>query len=135
MTTKTAGGKITGLLALSYEAEVALEIGDPVMGSGDYECVLNDGTKPVIGHVSVANKEPVRGVATRPAQVPGPVTVEAIGFYVRKVVAGGVIAAGAPVGYNATGDLVAVVLGDPAECGVALVAAAQAGDKIDVLFR
>ena len=134
MTTKTKGGKITGLIALSMEAEAALEVGDPVMGSGDYECVLNDGTKRVIGHVSVANKEPVRGVATRPALVPGPVTVEALGFYVRTVVSGGAIAAGASVGYDATGDLVSVALGAASECGVALVAASGAAEKIDVLF-
>lgn len=134
MTTKNEGGKITGLLALSMEAEVALDVGDPVMGSGDYECVLNDGTKRVIGHVSVANKEPVRGVANRPAQVPGPVTVEARGLYVRTVLSGGAIAAGASVGYNATGDPVAVALGAASECGVALTGAAGAGEKIDVLF-
>lgn len=134
MTTKTSGGRITGLIALSMEAEVALNTGDQVMGSGDYECILGTNAKPIIGHVSVANKEPVRGVATRPAQVPGPVTVEARGFYVRKVTAGGIIAAGDPVGYDATGVLVAVALGAANECGVALTGAAAAA-KLDVLFR
>lgn len=135
MTTKTQGGRITGLLALSFEAEVALEVGDAVQGSGDYECVLADGTKPVIGICSVANKEPVRGVATRPAQVPGDVTIEAIGFMVRSLVAGAAIAAGVSVGYDATGALVGVALGAANECGVALTSTTAAGQKLDVLFR
>lgn len=134
MTTKTSGGRITGLIALSMEAEVALQVGDAVMGSGDYECILATNAKAVIGHVSVANKEPVRGVATRPAQVPGPCTVEARGFYVRKVTAGGVIAGGDSVGYDATGALVAVALGAANQCGIALTGGAAAA-KIDVLFR
>lgn len=135
MTTKTSGGRITGLLALSMEAEVALNVGDPVMGSGDYECILNDGTKPLIGHVSVANKAPTRGTATRAAEVPGPVTVEARGFYVRKCLASAAIAAGAPVGYGAAGALAAVALGNAAECGVALTASTAGAQYIDVLFR
>lgn len=135
MTTKTAGGRITGLLALSCEAQVALETGDGVMITGDYEVGLCDGTKPLLGNVSVANKAPVRGTADRPAEVPGPVTVEAIGFYVLTLLAGGAIPAGSPVGYNATGDLVAVPLGDPSERGVALTGTTGIGQKLDVLFR
>lgn len=134
MTTKTSGGRITGLIALSMEAEVALNVGDAAMGSGDYECILATSAKPVIGHVSVANKAPTRGTATRAAEVPGPVTVEARGFYVRRVTAGGIIAGGDPVGYDAAGALVTVLIGAANECGVALTGGAAAA-KIDVLFR
>lgn len=133
MTTKTAGGKITGLLALSLEAQVALEVGDPAMVSGDYECVLATGASPTLGHVSVANKAPVRGVANRPAEVPGPVTVEAKGFYVRTVLSGGAIPAGSGVAYGAAGALLAVAVGD-ARDGIALMEASGAGERIDVLF-
>lgn len=135
MTTKTEGGRITGLLALTVQAQVALNAGDAVVVTGDYEVGLATDVKPVLGHVSVANKAPVHGVATRPAQVPGDVTVEARGFYVNLTTAAGVIAAGMPVGYNATGGMVQVALGAANACGIALQAATGAGDKIDVLFR
>lgn len=133
MTTKTAGGKITGLLALSLDATVALNVGDPVMVSGDYECILATGAKPTLGHVSVANKEPVRGVATRPAQVPGPVTVEARGFYVRTVLSSAAIAAGTAVRIGAAGALVASGAGEREE-GILLVASTAPGQRCDVLF-
>lgn len=133
MTTKTTGGKITGLLALSCEATVALNIGDPVMLNGPYEVVLATGAKPCLGHVSVPNKAPVRGVATRPAEVPGPVTVEAKGWYVRTVLSGGAIGAGAGVVYGAAGALTAVA-GLAARDGIALTPTTAAGQKLDVLF-
>lgn len=135
MATKTRGGRITGRIALTMEAEVALEVGDAVHGSGDYECVLADGTKPVIGVVSVANKDPrQRGTATRDPIVPGDVTVEACGHFVRDVVASDVIAAGAGVAY-APGGLVAVgAVGAGPQVGIALIGATAAGQKIDVLF-
>lgn len=105
MTTKLAGGKITGLLALSVEAQAALEIGDPTMITGPYEVGLMDGSRPLLGHVSVANKG--RSGSTFPASiVPGPCTVEALGLYVRTCPAGADIDAGEAVGYSAGGLLV-----------------------------
>jgi hypothetical protein len=133
MTTKTAGGRITGLLALSMEAQDAFEVGDAVIVTGDYEVDVPDGSSPILGHVSVANKTPTHGVATRAPEVPGPVTVEAIGFYVRKCVAGGTIAAGAAVGYDNAGVLKAAGSG-VVTCGLALMGGAL-NDEIDVLFR
>jgi hypothetical protein len=105
MTTKLAGGKITGLLALTCEAQYAAEIGDPVMVTGPYEVSLMDGSRPLLGHISVANKGRVGG--TFPAAItPGQCTVEALGFYVRRAAAGADIAAGLAVGYSAGGLLV-----------------------------
>ncbi len=40
MATKTAKGKITGLLALTCEGAVALNVGDPVMVSAAYTVIL-----------------------------------------------------------------------------------------------
>lgn len=138
MTTKGAGGRITGLLALTLEAQVALEKGDPVMITGDYECGLANGTKPMMGTVSVANKEPVRGVATRPAQVPGDVTVEARCFYVRTLIAAGAIAAGVGFRHAAAGAIVAVAadaVGLAARIdGIVLSGASGAGEAIDVAY-
>lgn len=135
MTTKRSGGRITGLLALTLEAQVALNVGDPVHVTGTYECALGDGTKPIVGHVSVANKKPQFGAATRDPEIPGEVTVEALGFYVRTVVSGGAFGAGVGVGYGAAG-LVAAGAGPPVvpQVGVSLMASTAAGQKVDVLF-
>lgn len=133
MTTKAAGGKITGLLALTLEAQVALNVGDPVMVTGPYECGLADGTKPVVGFVSVANK--MRQAGAYPVnKVPGDVTVEARGYMVRSITSGGAITAGAPVGIGAGGALLAVGAG-VARIGIALMPAAGAGTKVDVLIN
>lgn len=138
MTTKTAGGRITGLLAITLEAQVALAKGDPVMITGDYECGLADGTKPHFGTVSVANKAPVRGVATRPAEVPGDVTVEARCFYVRTRIAAGAIAAGVGFRHTTAGAIIAVPVdatGIAARLdGIVLSGATGAGQKIDVAY-
>lgn len=137
MTTKTAKGKITGLLALSMEATEAAEIGDPVQGAGDYEVEIADGSKPVIGFVSVANKgrvsTPLSTSVGNPI-VPGPVTVEARGLMVRTIEAGGAIAAGEEVGINSAGDLVPAGV-SIATVGISLMAAAGTGDLVDVLVR
>lgn len=134
MTTKTAGGKITGLLALTLEAQVALNVGDPVMVTGPYECGLADGTKPVVGFVSVANKMRQAGTGNFPVnKVPGDVTVEARGFMVRRMTSGGAFAAGASVGIGAGGALVAAGAA-VARIGIALIASTGSGQKVDVLI-
>jgi hypothetical protein len=135
MTTKLAGGKITGLLALTLEAQVALEIGDPVMVTGDYECGLADGTKPVVGFCTVANKGTTNTIMSRTVGtpvVPGDVTVDVRGYMVRTITSGGAFAAGVGVGIDAAGDLVADGAG-VAHVGVALLASTGAGERIDVL--
>lgn len=110
MTTKLAGGKITGLLALTLEAQYAASIGDPVMVTGPYEVGLANGTKPLLGHVSVANKKRL-GADYPVANTPGDVTVEALGFYVNKCTSGQAITAGAAVRVTAGGLLVPVGTG------------------------
>lgn len=141
MTTKLSGGKITGLLALSCEAQYAGEIGDYVHVTGDYEVNLADGTKPTLGKVSVANKKRV-GSDFPVADNPGPVTVEARGLFVDTVVSGGVIAAGAgirPDPANPGRKFLAVNQATAAEVaaqvGIALTGAGAANTKFDALFR
>ena len=132
MATKQAGGKITGLLALTLEAQVALDVGDPVMVTGPYECGLADGTKPVVGLVSVANV--TRNGPNYPvANVPGDVTVEARGLYVAEMTSGGAFAAGALVGIGAGGALLAAGVGVE-NIGIALMAATGAAEQVDVLI-
>lgn len=133
MTTKASGGKITGLLALTMEATAALAVGDPVHVSADYTVAKADGTKPVLGHVSVANKKRLAGAY--PVDNPGgDVTVEARGFSVRTIVSGGIIAVGSEVGHGAAGALLAAGAG-VSTVGIALMGAAGAGTSIDVLIK
>jgi hypothetical protein len=133
MTTKTSGGKITGLLALTMEGQVALDVGDPVMVTGDYEVGLATGAKPTLGHVSVANVKRLGRDYPVP-NVPGDVTVEARGFYVRTITVGAVaITAGASVGIGALSTLVASA-GGVDTIGIALQGGAP-GTDIDVLVR
>lgn len=135
MTTKTRGGAITGLLALTVEAQVAMEIGDAVHVTGPYEVGLANGTKPVLGVVSVANKAPQFGAAVRDPLVPGVVTVEARGFFVRTIEVASVVTAGQGIVYAAAGPVAAGTAGAGTEIvGIALTAATAAGQLIDILF-
>ena len=109
MTTKTFGGKITGLLALTVEAQEALEIGDWVHLVGDYEVERADGTKPILGKVSVTNKgrvSSVTGTSVGNAIVPGDVTVETPAFFVSRETAAETIEAGEQVAVISGGRLV-----------------------------
>ena len=135
MATKRSKGRITGLLSLTCESTVALQVGDPVHITGDYTVAKADGSKFCIGHVGVANVKRDRVTAQYPvSNVPGDVAVEARGFEVRTLESGAAIAAGAEVGWNGAGDLVTAGAG-VATIGVALMEAAGAGDEIDVLVR
>lgn len=101
MVSKNSGNKITGLLALTCEAQEATSVGDPVHLTGPMEVELADGTKPVLGYVSVANTKrtnSLMGTSVGNPLVPGPVTVETPGFFVRDMVAGATIEAGEEVG-------------------------------------
>lgn len=136
MVTKLEGGKITGLLALTVEAQVATEIGDAVHVTGPYEVGLADGTKPVLGLVSVANKKSQFGAAARDPLVPGTVTVEARGFMVRTIEAAGAIAAGVGVVYAPAGPVAAGTAGGGTEVvGIALTPTTAAGQLFDVLIK
>src|SRR4051812_9217296 len=84
VTTTSSGGKITGLLALTMATDVALQVGDYVHIVGDYKVGLANGTKAILGEVSVrsvkrtstATSETFPVVGTTGSQV----TVEARGF-------------------------------------------------------
>lgn len=138
MTTTAAGGKITGLLALTFTTDVALQVGDFVMVTGNYKVALADGSKSVVGHVSVRNvkRTNVSGVSTTFPDQSSPtgttVTVEARGLYVKQHSSGAAITAGADVGINGSGALVTVTTG-VAKVGVALTAATGSGQNVDVL--
>jgi hypothetical protein len=138
MATKRSGGRITGRLALTCEAAVALQIGDYVHLTGDYTVGLADGTKPVLGHVSVRNvkRESTPTSDTFPVGAPGKdVTVEARGFDVHVHVAAAAIAAGDSVGVSGTAGLVPVAVDSPAKVGIALTGATAPGQRVDVLMN
>lgn len=137
MATKKAGGRITGHLALTCEAAVALQVNDHVHISADYTVSLADGTKPVIGHVSVRNVKRVSTPTsdTFPVANPGgDVTVEARGWNVQSFISGAALAAGIEVGRDAAGDLVALGAG-VAKVGITLTATTAAGQAVDVLAQ
>jgi hypothetical protein len=133
MTTKTARGRIRtpGVVGLSCEASYAAEEGDPVHITGPYTVAKADGTKKVIGIVAVENKGRV-GSSFPASIVPGPVTVDAFGYMVVTVPAGGTVAAGDPVGVNGSGAWVTVVDDAISQSGTALTGA-TVGLAIDVL--
>lgn len=138
MASQQSGGKITGLLALTMEATVATDVGDWVHVSGDYQVILADGTKPVLGRVSVSNKKSTStatAFTSGVAKVPGDVTVEARGISVETVVAGAAFAAGVEVGIAADGTIQAMGVGAGLMAiGISLMAATGAGDDVDVLI-
>lgn len=126
-----AGGKISGLLALTFETDVSLPEGTPVHVSDDYEVERADGTKIVVGTVDVANV--ARSGGAYPTYVtPGIVTVEARGFSVRTYTATETITAGEGVKANATGIEGGATPDDAGYLGVALIGG-DAEDSIDVL--
>lgn len=106
MVTKASGGKITGLLALTMEAQDALDVGDWVHVTGDYEVHSADGSKSILGKCSVSNKKRIStamGTSVGNANVPGVVTVEALGFWVSTEIAAAAITAGQRVAVTAEG--------------------------------
>jgi hypothetical protein len=138
MTTTSSGGKITGLLALTFATDVALNVGDFVHVVGAYKVAAADGTKPIIGHVSVRSviRQNVSGVSTSfpvATTTGGQVTVEVYGFGVKQHSSGAAITAGALVGINSSGALVPAGT-SIANVGVALTAATAASQNVDVLY-
>lgn len=139
MTTKASGGNITGLLALTMEAQEALNKGDAVHLVGDYEVEAADGTKPILGYVSVSNKRgrnsTVMGTSVGNAVVPGDVTVETPGFFVREMELGATVDAGDEVGIGVGGPNIVVPAGaNVATIGIALTGGDD-GDNADILWR
>lgn len=135
MTTKASGGRITGLLALTVESSVALVVGDPAHVTGTYTVAKADGSKPVLGHVSVANVKRAAGTGAYPvSNVPGDVTVEARGFEVRTVTSGAAFGAGVEVGVGADSKYYAAGA-NVATTGISLQAAGAANAAVDVLIR
>lgn len=133
MTTKLARGRIRtpGVVGLTCQAQGALNEGDPVSITGPYEVTRSDGTKKVIGIVAVPNKGRVG--STFPASiVPGDCTVDAFGYLVATVTAGGAVSAGDPVGVGAGGIWITVVDDAISQSGTALTPAAS-GALFDVL--
>lgn len=145
MTTKRSGGNITGLLALTCEQQEECEPWSSVHLVGDYEVEKADGTKPILGLVSVGAYGRVGtglGTSVGNAIVPGQVTVEAVGLMVRRLEIAGTVDAGAEVGVDSTNGVVAYtgmpgVAGNSATVrplGLALTGGVD-GDFIDVLVR
>ena len=140
MTTKSVGGKITGLLALTLEATTALAVGDPVHVSGDYQVAKADGSKSCIGYVSVKNVRRGTGASAGlypVANTPGDVTVEARGYAVKSFVAAAAITAGQDVGFAAAnpGQLI-VFTGAAATTKIgAALAGGSIGASIETLIQ
>lgn len=138
MATKRAGGRITGHLALTCEAAVALQVEDYVHLVGPYTVALADGTKPILGYVSVRNVKRVSTPTsdTYPVGAPGQdVTVEARGFSVQTRKSAGAFDAGDAVGVSNTGGLVETTVDATNFVGIALTGATAAGQAVDVLVR
>lgn len=130
--TTTSGGKISGLVALTFEAVTAVAVNEPCHVTGDYRVAKADGTKPIVGFCDKANVKRVGGVYPS-LENPGTVTVEARGVAVRTLVSGGAVAVGIKVGIDSTGRVLAVGAGVTA-CGISLMGAGAAGVSIDVLI-
>lgn len=130
--TSQAGGKISGLLALTFEATVALVANDPVHVVGDYQVAKADGSKPIVGSVDVGNVKRAGGVYPS-ANTPGTCTVEARGIAVRKYKSGAAVAAGIRVGFNNVQKIVAMGAG-VAEAGISLMGAGAADVDMDILI-
>jgi len=142
MTTKTAGGKITGLLALTLEGTPALAVGDWVELSAAYTVILATGTKPVLGRVSVANVKRTSTSTTTTYPAPnatGAVTVETPGFAVYAETCDANVAVGDLIVIGASGAVKPIASGvvntsTEKIIGVALTAASSGG-VFDLLSR
>jgi hypothetical protein len=136
MTTTSTKGRITGALALTMAADVALAEGDHVHVIDDYKVALADGTKSVIGTVTVRSVKRVVDATSSTFPVAtttgSQVTVDVYGFSVETRLAGGAIAAGADIGINGSGEIVTAGAG-VAKIGVALTHTTAAGQELDYL--
>lgn len=135
MATTAAGGKITGLLALTFQTDAELEVGDWVEVVDAYEVAKQTtGTKPLVGVVTVANKTRV-GNAYPEGNPGGNVTVDVPGFMVRTVKSAGAVTAGTRVGIAQASQKLAAAGTGVANIGIALTAATAADQDVDVLVQ
>jgi hypothetical protein len=131
--TKTVGGRMqTTLVNLTLEAEEAMLVDQPAQMSGDYECEIADGSKPVIGFVIAANVKRNYVTGEYPvADVPGTVTVATAFLEVRPITVGATpVVSGTRVGINSAGLLAPAGVG-VATVGVALMSGSTPA-KVDV---
>lgn len=134
MASKIAGQKRTGLLALTCECTDAAAVRDPVHLTGSYTVARADGTKPILGTVSVANVKRGTNGEYPVSETPGDVTVEARGFYTDTFKSAGALTAGIMVGFDASRRIAAVGAGVP-EFGILLTTSTGANQDVDVLAR
>lgn len=141
MTTTTTKGRVTGLLALTCATDLALAEGDMVHLVGPYKVGLADGTKPLLGTVSVRSVKRVVDAISSTFPVAtttgGQVTVEALGLMVLTRNAGAALSAGQRVGINASGAIVAYAEGSTtvSYLGIALTSPSGAGVEMDILAK
>lgn len=137
MTTKTPGGRISARIALTLEAQSALNIGDPIQITGPYACDKGDATHPCVGYVVTPNVARGTGATVGQfpvAQTPGDVAVEVKGHAVTTQVAGtGGVTAGLGVKIGAAGIFVTGVITDASFVGWALTTA-TATNTFDLLW-
>lgn len=137
MTTTTAGGKITGLLALTCDAAsgVSLVVGDWVEITAAYTVNKQTaGTKPLLGVVTVGNVKRLAG-AYPVANPGGTVTVDVPGFMVRTVKSAGAVTVGTRVGIAQASQKLAAAGAGVANIGIALTAASAVDQDVDVLVQ
>lgn len=136
MATTSTKGRITGAIALTMATDVALAEGDHVHLVGPYKVALADGTKTVIGTVSVISVK--RVVTNTSSTFPvatttgGQVTVDVYGYSVETRLCGAACTAGVDVGIAVDGTIKPVNTGVK-KIGVALTTTTAAGQEIDIL--
>lgn len=135
MTTTAAGGKITGLLALTCVGTAALKVGDWVEITSAYTVAKQTtGTKPLLGVVTVGNVKRLAG-AYPVDNAGGDVTVDVPGFMVRTVKSAGAVTAGVRVGIAQASQKLAPAGAGVANIGIALTAATAVDQDVDVLVQ
>jgi hypothetical protein len=136
MTTTATKGRITGAIALTCAADVALAVGDHVHVVGPYKVALADGSKTVIGTVTVTSVKRISTNTTSTFPVAtttgSEVTVDVYAYSVETRLCGAACAAGADVGIAADATIKPVAAGVK-KIGVALTTTTAPGQEIDVL--
>lgn len=109
MTTTTTKGRVTGALALTMATDQALNVGDFVHVIAPYKVALSDGTKPIIGTVTVRSVKRVNTGTSASYPVAtttgGQITVDVKHFMVLTRTTTTAITAGQKVGVGSTGAL------------------------------
>lgn len=138
MTTTITGGVINGRIGLTMSCQTAANLGDPVMGGPtDYQCTAVDGTKPIIGVVTMPNVRRGTGAlaGTYPQpNVPGDVTVDLFAHAVHQFTSNATnFTAGQYVAVDATGKVgLDTAAANTQRVGIALNGSSAAGTVVDV---